>query len=75
MFEEETTGKVWKWEVTPHPYDNDFDTFVTDSDDAARAAILHAAEMHLWDSNDDGERVLTVRHNAEASGAAKSAAF
>ncbi len=64
MFEEETTGKVWKWEVTPHPYDNDFDTFVTDSDDAARAAILHAAEMHLWDSNDDGERVLTVRHNA-----------
>ncbi len=61
---EEHPGKVWKWEVSPHPYDNDFDVFVTDDDDVARAAILHVAEMHLWDSNDGEERTLKVVHNA-----------
>lgn len=57
-------GKVWKWEVWPHPYSNDFDCFVTDSDDEAREAISILAEMYLWDGNDGGERTVKVVHNA-----------
>lgn len=44
---------VHKWEVTPHPYSSDFDTFVTDSDDEARSAIMHVAEQ-AWDQCSDG---------------------
>ena len=61
--EEDTEGKSWKWEIWPHPYDHDYDYFVTDDDNEAREAILHAAEMYLWDSNDGEERVLKVIHN------------
>lgn len=64
-------GKVWKWEVWPHPYSNDFDCFVTDSDDEAREAISNLAEMYLWDGNDGGERIVKVVHNVEFSGTAK----
>ena len=68
-FPEEDSSKVWKWEIWPHPYTSDYDYMVTDSDDEARDAILHAAEMHLWDSNDGEERTLKVVHNNEVSGA------
>jgi len=71
MSEESDRERVYKWEIEPHPYTNEFDFFVTDSDEEARQAILHAAEMYLWDSNDgddDGPhgkaRVLKVTHNA-----------
>ena len=60
---EDTTGKTWKWEIWPHPYDSDFDCMVTDDDSVAREAILVAAEMHLWDSNDGETRTLKVVHN------------
>ena len=63
-------GKVWKWEVWPHPYSNDFDCFVTDSDDEAREAISNLAEMYLWDGNDGGERIVKVVHNEKLTGAA-----
>ena len=63
--EEEDSSKVWKWEIWPHPYTNDYDYMVTDSDDEARDAILHAAEMHLWDTNDGEVRTLKVVHNAK----------
>ena len=73
MCEEAESGRVYKWEIEPHPYSNEFDVYVTDSDEEARQAILHAAEMYLWDSNDgedDGPRgkarVLKVTHNAAA---------
>ena len=61
-------GKVWKWEVWPHPYSNDFDYFVTDSDDEAREAIANLAEMYLWDGNDGGERTVKVVHNIKHKG-------
>lgn len=61
--DDEMPGKVWKWEVWPHPYDSYYDCYATDDDGEALEAILHAAEMHLWDSNDGGERVLRVVHN------------
>lgn len=63
MSEEETRGKVWKWEIWPHPYDSDFDFMVTDNDPEALEAILYAAEIHLWDGHDGGERVMRVVHN------------
>lgn len=56
----EVPGKVWRWEVWPHPYDSAYDYYVTDDDNEARQAILYAAEMHLWDGNDGGERTLRV---------------
>ncbi len=62
-------GRVWKWAIEPHPYTNDYDTMVTDSDEEAKAAILYAAESYLWDTNDgedDGPRgatrTLSVTH-------------
>jgi len=61
--DDDVSGKVWKWEIWPHPYDNDFDYMVTDDDGAARDAILHAAEMYLWDGNDGGDRIMKVVHN------------
>ncbi len=53
-----------KWEVDPHPYNRgDFDTYVTDSDQAARSAFLAAAEQE-WDRCEPGEeRVIKIRHN------------
>jgi hypothetical protein len=66
--------KIWKWEIEPHPYDSQYDTFVTDSDNEARDAILHAAESYLWDTNegdDDGPhgkaRTLKVTHNQKGN--------
>ena len=66
--DEEVNEKSYKWNVEPHPYDSSFDVFVTDSDKEALEAILHAAEMHLWDSAEPGqERVLKVRYNGTES--------
>jgi hypothetical protein len=60
-------GKTWKWAIEPHPYDADYDVFVTDSDDEARIAILYAAEIELYDANEGGEtRVLKVTHIPDA---------
>lgn len=73
--EEADSGRVYKWEIEPHPYTQDYDVMVTDSDEEAREAIMHAAEMYLWDDNDgtdDGPngktRVLRVTHNTKAQG-------
>lgn len=63
-------GKIWKWAIEPHPYTNDFDVLVTDSDIEAREAILYAAEMYLYDDNDGSDegpngstRTLKVTHH------------
>ena len=29
--EEDSTSKVWKWEIWPHPYTNDYDYMLTSS--------------------------------------------
>ena len=59
-------GRVWKWAIEPHPYDRQYDVMVTDDDQKALEAILHVAEMHLWDSNNGGEtRILQVTHKPE----------
>ena len=59
-------GRTWKWAIEPNPYNNDYDVCVTDSDEEARVAILHAAEMILFDDNDGGEvRTLKVSHVPE----------
>lgn len=60
MSEEKTQ---WKWKISPHPYSNDYDSFVTDDDNEARDAIWEAAELWLWEQNDGEERTLTVIHN------------
>jgi hypothetical protein len=61
---EELDAKDFRWNIEPHPYDSSFDVFVTDDDQEALAALLHAAEMHLWDGIEPGqERVLRVRYN------------
>ena len=57
--------KKYKWEIEPHPYDSQYDVFVTDSDEDALNAILFVAESHLWDTNDGGTRTLKVTHNAQ----------
>ena len=53
----------FKWIIEPTPYSNDYDYFVTDDDKEAKEAILYAAEMHLWDDNDNETRTLKVTHN------------
>lgn len=58
-------GRVYRWEVSPHPYSSDFDTFVTDDDDQARQGALDAAEA-IWDDMDVGEeRCVTIKRNRE----------
>jgi hypothetical protein len=52
-----------KWEITPHPYRSCFDVFVTDSDEAARSAVMEAAEMQWDDCAAGEERTIKVRHN------------
>jgi len=61
------TGR-FKWEIEPHPYDKQYDTMVTNSDDVAGDAIKYAAEMYLWDGNEGEKRVLTVTHNPNDRG-------
>jgi len=56
----------YKWNIEPHPYSKDYDIFVTNDDQEALDALLHAAEMYLWDDCEPGqERTLTVRHNKQ----------
>ena len=52
--------RVWKWAISPHPYADHFDVMVTDDDQQALEAILHAAESHLWDQHEGGTRKLEV---------------
>lgn len=55
------TDEPHRWEIEPHLI-TDFDVLVTNSDDAARRAILEIAESYLWDTNEPGqERVMRVR--------------
>ena len=61
------TGK-FKWEIEPHPYESGYDFLVTNDDNKALEAIKYAAEMYLWDSNDNGKRTLTVTHNPNDTG-------
>ena len=60
----EADGMNYRWIIEPHPYSKDYDVFVTNDDKEALDAILHAAEMYLWDDCEPGqERTLKVRHN------------
>jgi hypothetical protein len=56
--------KVWRWEISPRPYDSsNFDTYVTDEDDAAFSAIK-ACGVSLWDQIADGEELsIVVKRN------------
>jgi hypothetical protein len=57
-------GRIWKWAIEPHPYSSShYDFFLTDDDQKALEAILAAAEYHLWDTNEEGTRTLTVNHS------------
>ena len=61
---QELEDKNYKWNIEPHPYSKDYDVFVTNNDNAALDALLHAAEMYLWDDIEPGqERVLRVRYS------------
>ena len=62
--EDEAEDRIYRWQITPHPYNSQFDTFVTDDDNIARQAILDLAEDYLWDQCERGqERSITVKHN------------
>ena len=49
-------GHVYRWEIEPHPYSTDYDTYVTDDDQQARQAAMDAAEL-LWDEMSPGDDV------------------
>jgi hypothetical protein len=53
-----------RWEISPHPYDNQFDVFVCDDDDMARRALIDLAEK-LWDSadSDNGKQTIKFKLN------------
>ena len=53
-----------KWEIEPHPYDSDYDIFITNDDAKALQAILEAAET-AWDSIEpDTEIIIKIRLNS-----------
>jgi hypothetical protein len=56
----DSDGRVWKWAICPHPYDKTNDAMVTDDDQEALEAILHAAESHLCEQHEGGTRRLDV---------------
>jgi hypothetical protein len=56
----DSDGRVWKWAISPHPYDKTIDAMVTDDDQQALEAMRHAAESHLWDQHEGGTRKLEV---------------
>lgn len=52
-----------KWEIEPHPYTTDFDTYVGDEDDAALQALRDLVE-NKWDDMSPGEEVvIKIRMN------------
>jgi hypothetical protein len=51
----------YKWEVEPHPYDSQFDVFVTNDDGEAINALLAAAEAGFDDMDAGDELVIKVR--------------
>ena len=54
-------GTYWRWQITPHPYDHQWDSFVTNSDSEAQDAIEWLGERYLWDGHDgEGPRTVTV---------------
>lgn len=56
-------GRVYKWEIEPHPYSSDFDVYVTDDDQSACIAAQEAAE-HLWDDMEVGEeKMVKIKRN------------
>jgi len=67
-------GRIFKWEIEPHPYNSsDFDTFVCDDDDQAREAVLAAAEG-AWDQMEEGEEItIVIRRNKVTTDDADSA--
>lgn len=62
---DDDVDRIHRWEITPHPYDSDYDIFVTDDDQEARDAILYAAEMLLWDDHPGGTKTLVVELNQD----------
>lgn len=57
-------GRVHKWAVEPHPFDSEFDVYVTDDDQCALEAIQLAAE-NAWDRLEPGQRaVIRIRMSA-----------
>lgn len=49
----------FRWEISPHPYSTDFDTYVTNDDEQARQAAMDAAEA-AWDQMEVGEEIHVV---------------
>lgn len=63
---DEAEDREYKWEITPNPYNNDYDVFVTDGDDEACQALAYASE-NAWDQCEPGEtKTLTIKHNRTA---------
>ena len=59
---DQAENRKYRWEIEPHPYDNQFDVMVTDDDEEARQAIIYAA-LAMWDQHTGGKRILAVTHN------------
>lgn len=59
----EAEDRKYKWEITPHPYSTDFDTFVTDDDKEALKALIELSEF-IWDGiESDEEKTISVKLN------------
>lgn len=57
------------WEITPNPYNDDFDVMVCDDDQEALRA-LEAAVEQAWDTCEDGmTRTVSIKRNAQRTGA------
>lgn len=52
-----------KWEIEPHPYTTDFDTYVGDNDDAALQALRDLIESKWDDIGPKEEVVIKIRMN------------
>ena len=66
---DDVEDREYRWEISPHPYSTDYDTFVTDDDNAAWKAVHDAGEM-LWDKMEPGDQVtLTIVFNGPATSA------
>ena len=59
-------GRIYKWEIEPHPYSPEFDTYMTDDDQDALEAARQALE-NLWDDMNPGDDVMVIIKMREPS--------
>ena len=57
-------GTAWRWKIEPHPYDKQYDSYITNSDLKALEVIKDMAEGYMWEKIKTGEtRTMKVTFN------------